>query len=220
MIKVKKMEIIDMELDKYYAKEYYLYYITKKDQDDITMGLIYKNVDLLLENILDRFTYKDNKKLLNSKDLLYFDNVFKNAISILNNKTKDGDTLLHNMVFFGSYEIVNLLLKYGAKINIEDNDKQIPLHRSIFLSDMKIFKLLIDNSINLKNDINHQDKDGNTPLHLAIIIKNYSIINNLLKFGADPYILNYANIIPLELAKSDNKEFDNDIIQIFKKYNK
>ena len=220
MSKSNKNDIIDMDLEDYYTKEHYLYYISKKDKENIINSLLYKNVDLILDTILDKFNYKNTKSILNKEDIIYFESIFKNSKEILNNKTKDGDTLLHNMVFFGCYELVNLLLKYGAKINIEDIDNQIPLHRSIFLSDIKVFNLLIKCSEDLKRELNHQDKDGNTPLHLAIIIKNYMIIKNLLKNGADPYVLNKADIIPLDLAKDKNKQFDDNIIKIFKKYTK
>jgi ankyrin repeat protein len=210
--------IIDMELEDYYTKEHNLYYITKKDKENIINSLLYKNVDLILDTILDKFNYKNTKNIINKDDINYFENILKNCKEIINNKTKDGDTLLHNMVFFGCYDMVYLLIKYGAKIDIVDTDNQIPLHRSIFLSDLNVFDLLIKNSSDLKKELNHQDKDGNTVLHLAIIIKNYMIIKNLLKNGADPYILNNANIIPIDLAKDKNKKFDEYIIKIFKKY--
>ena len=215
-----KNDIIDMDLENYYTKEHSLYFITKKDKENIINSLLYKDVDLILDTILDKSNYKNTTNIINKEDIDYFDNIFKNSKEILNNKTKDGDTLLHNMVFFGCSELVNLLLKYGAKINIEDIDNQIPLHRTIFLSKVKIFNLLIKYAENLKKELNYQDKDGNTPLHLAILIKNYMIIKNLLKNGADPCILNNANIIPLDLAKNKNKEFDKNIIKIFKKYTK
>ena len=220
MSKSNKNDIIDMDLEDYYTKEHFLYYITKKDKENIINSLLYKSVDLILDTILDKFNYKNPKNMLDKKDINYFENIFKNSKSIINNKTKDGDTLLHNMVFFGCYEIVELLLKNGAHIDAEDTDKQIPLHRSIFLSDVRIFYLLLKNSNHTLEELNHQDKDGNTPLHLAILIKNYMIIKNLLKSGADPYILNTANIIPLDLAKDKNTDFDKNIIRIFKKYAK
>jgi ankyrin repeat protein len=206
---------INMELEKYYYNDN-LFILKEKDKDKIINELLYNNVDLILDTILEKINQKN--KNINQKDILYFDDLFSNAKNILNNKTKDGDTLLHNMVFFGCYDIVKLLLKYGAKINLEDYDKQIPLHRTIFLSNIKIFNLLIKKSDNLQQEINHKDKDGNTPLHLAILIKNYLIIQNLLINGADPYIMNNADLVAIDLAKNKNKTFDEKIIQIFKKY--
>jgi ankyrin repeat protein len=206
---------INMELEKYYYNDN-LFILKEKDKDKIINELLYNNVDLILDTILEKINQKN--KNINQKDILYFDDLFSNAKNILNNKTKDGDTLLHNMVFFGCYDIVKLLLKYGAKINLEDYDKQIPLHRTIFLSNIKIFNLLIKKSDNLQQEINHKDKDGNTPLHLAILIKNYLIIQNLLINGADPYIMNNAELVAIDLAKNKNKTFDEKIIQIFKKY--
>jgi len=210
-------DFINMDLEYFYLNNK-SYNITKVDRDNIINSFLYKNVDLILDKILDKINLKHPTKTISKEDIIYFDNLFKNSKDILNNKTKEGDTLLHNMVFFGCYEVVKLLIKYGCQVNIEDVDKQIPLHRSIFLSNIKILKLLLKSSKNINNDINHKDKDGNTPLHLSILIKNYLIIDNLLKFGADPYILNDANLVPLDLAKDKNKNFDINIIQIFKKY--
>ncbi len=210
-------DIINTELDNYFTNDT-SYKITKNDRENIVNNLLYKNVDLILEKILDNITYKNSKNMLTKKNTDYFDNLFKNCKNIINNKTKEGDTLLHNMVFFGCYDIVKLLLKHGAKVDIEDTDKQLPIHRSIFLSDIKIFNLLIKFSKNINVEINYKDKDGNTPLHLAILIKNYLIIKNLLINNADPYILNNANIVPLDLAKDKNKKFDENIIQIFKDF--
>jgi ankyrin repeat protein len=173
---------------------------------------------MVLDLILNKINNKKSKKSLTKRDFLYFDNLFKNCTEIINNKSKEGDTLLHSMVFFNCYDLVYLLLKNGAVTNVTDIDNQIPLYRTIFLSDKKILKLLLKKSNNLKNEINYQDKDGNTPLHLAVLIKNYTIINLLLKYGADPYIMNNANIIPLDLAKDSNKNFDIKIIEIFKNY--
>ncbi len=208
---------INMELEKYYYNDN-SFILQKKDKDKITNELLYNNIDLILDTILEKINQKNTKKNINSKDIMYFDNLFLNAKKIINNKTKDGDTLLHNMVFFGCYDIIKLLLKYGVHINLEDSDKQLPLHRTIFLSNVKIFDLLIKNSTNLKEEINHKDKDGNTPLHLAILIKNYVIIKSLLINGADPYIMNNADLVAIDLAKDKNKKFDEKIIQIFKKY--
>jgi ankyrin repeat protein len=208
---------INMDLEQYYSDSD-SFILNNKDKEDIINELLYNNVDLILDTILEKINPKSTKKNISTKDIKYFDNLFMKAKNILNNKTKDGDTLLHNMVFFGCYDIVKLLIKHNAIINLEDSDKQLPLHRSIFLSNIKVFNLLINNMNNLKEQINHKDKDGNTPLHLAILIKNYLIIKNLLINGADPYIMNNADLVAIDLATDKNKNFDEKIIQIFKKH--
>ncbi len=208
---------INMDLEQYYSDSD-SFILNNKDKEDIVNELLYNNIDLILDTILEKINHKNTKNNINTKDIKYFDNLFMKAKNILNNKTKDGDTLLHNMVFFGCYDIVKLLIKHNVNINLEDSDKQLPLHRSIFLSDIKIFDLLVKNIDNLKEKINHKDKDGNTPLHLAILIKNYLIIKNLLINGADPYIMNNAELVAIDLAVDKNKNFDEKIIQIFKKH--
>ena len=122
------------------------------------------------------------------------------------------------MVFFGCYDIAKLLIEYGAMVNMEDIDKQLPIHRTIFSADNKIFNLLVKYSMNVDEMINYKDKDGNTPLHLAILIKNYNIIKSLINIGASPYIMNNMNMVALDLAMNKNKEFDEIIIKIFQQY--
>ena len=208
------MDFINLDLDDYYTNVINPIKITEEDRNNIINGLLKTNIDMILEHILNKINYKKPLKSLSKKDFIFYDDLFRNSKDILNNKTKDGDTLLHNMVFFNCYDIARLLIKNGANVDSEDIDNQIPLHRTIFLSDNKILKLLIKKSSN----INYQDKDGNTPLHLAVLIKNYNIIHNLLKYGADPYIMNNAEIIPLDLAKDNSKNFDSKILEIFKNY--
>lgn len=212
------MDFINLDLDNYYNKNSKKYKLNNNDRNDIINGLLKMKIDMLLDLILNKINHKKLKKSLTKNDFLYFDDLFKNSKDIINNKTKEGDTLLHSMVFFNCYDLVYLLIKNGAKLDIEDLDKQIPLHRTIFLSDENILKLLLRKPNDTNKYLNHKDKDGNTPLHLAVLIKNYSIINLLLKYGADPYVINNANIIPLELAKNNAKEFDLKILAIFKKY--
>ncbi len=212
-----KLDFINLDLDNYYIEDYNKNKITSEDRENIIDNLLITNIDMILDVVLTKIHQYKSKKTISKKDFLYFDKLFKNSKEILNNLTKEGDTLLHCMVFFNCYDLVYLLIKNGAKIDIEDLDKQIPLHRTIFLSDNKILKLLIKKATDVSSYINYKDKDGNTPLHLAIIIKNYNIIHNLLKLGADPYIMNNAQLIPLDLAK-ENKDFDLKIIQIFKNF--
>jgi ankyrin repeat protein len=212
------MDLINLDLDNYYIKDYKKFKLSNDDRNNIINGLLKTNIDMILDLILNKINHRKPKKSLTKSDFLYFDDLFKNSKDIINNRTKEGDTLLHSMVFFNCYDLVYLLIKNGAKLDMEDLDKQIPLHRTIFLSDDKILKLLLKKSNNINNDLNYKDKDGNTPLHLAVLIKNYNIINILLKYGADPYIMNNAEIIPLDLAKDNTKDFDLRIIQIFKKY--
>ena len=45
---------------------------------------------------------------------------------MLNEVSNDGNTALHIAAFYGHYDVVKLLLNYGAKINIKNNSGKLP----------------------------------------------------------------------------------------------
>ena len=45
---------------------------------------------------------------------------------LLNEVSNDGNTALHIAAFYGHYDVVKLLLNYGAKINIKNNSGKLP----------------------------------------------------------------------------------------------
>jgi len=60
----------------------------------------------------------------------------------------------------------------------------------------------------LENDINHQDLKGNTLLHLVLEhFPESCFIEMLIFMGANPYLANKSNIIPLSLLSEQQKEY-------------
>ena len=218
MLISNKYDLINMELDEYYINNK-IYLLTKKDRNNIIANKIINNIDSILELILEKINYKTDSNILSKKDIIFIEKILNKSKDILNNKTKEGETLLHAMVFFNCYDIVEILLKLGVNILSVDSDKQNCFHRCIFLSNDKIFKLLVNNTKD-KNEVNAKDKDGNTPLHLAIIIKNYIIIKALVKEGGNILIENNEKLTPTDLALNSDNILDKEIELIFKKYRK
>ncbi len=72
-------------------------------------------------------------------------------------------TPLHNYVTTPHPEIVEFLIKQGAKIDIIDRDGNAPLHTAMLGGEIETLKLLLDNSA----DINARNKLGKTPLSEA-----------------------------------------------------
>lgn len=92
----------------------------------------------------------------------------------VNLKNKQGDTILHNVLNFAvdihnEYSYLNELLtliKKGADINAENNDKETPLH--VVFRDRCPIKNVVNFLISNGAHINSKSNEGKTPLHLAI----------------------------------------------------
>jgi ankyrin repeat protein len=127
---------------------------------------------------------------------------------VVNNRKKTGESPLHLACNFQLTDIVELLIKHHADINVQDYDHEFtPLHYSITLNNNKISRLLIQAGA----DVNIQDFLGNTAVHYAIIEDNYEILMHILtsKFTRHKVNLNNFNIdsnlpIHLMLEKKEN----------------
>ncbi|MCA7010761.1 ankyrin repeat domain-containing protein [Wolbachia endosymbiont of Tribolium confusum] len=72
------------------------------------------------------------------------------------------DTCLHAAVRKNHLKIVELLVKYHADINVQNEQGNTPMHLAISFQHTQIIKLLYDNNA----DINIKNKEGKTPLDL------------------------------------------------------
>ncbi|AAR83496.1 CNPV150 ankyrin repeat protein [Canarypox virus] len=81
------------------------------------------------------------------------------------------DNQIHN-------EIVDILLRNGADLNITNNYHFTPLHEAVFTSHWLTVKKLIYHGAN----INAKDETGKTPLHYS---RNKQITKLLIQHGAD-----------------------------------
>jgi len=81
-----------------------------------------------------------------------------------------GFTPLHYAVRSSSIEIIELLLKSGAKTDLQTNGgKSTALHRACLKGRPEVVQILID----FKCDPNIVDEDGRTALHLCFIDSNH-----------------------------------------------
>ncbi len=78
-------------------------------------------------------------------------------------------------------EIVELLIAYGADVNLKDNDGQTPPHWATKHGYQEIVELLIARGA----DVNLKDNDGQTPLHWATKHAYQEIVELLIAHGAD-----------------------------------
>jgi ankyrin repeat protein len=101
-----------------------------------------------------------------------------------------------------TFKTVKLLLDYGAKVNVLNQDKNTPLHLAV-RHNIDTFKLLLDNGA----FVNAKNKNGNTPLHIAVFhIQDYAVKDNiklLLERGANMKIRNIGHSTAYDYCRTE-----------------
>lgn len=93
-----------------------------------------------------------------------------------------GKTPIFHCSFNYSVELLTLLVKYGADINIRDKYKNTLLHDDYINCSDERFEEFLKALINIGFDINSKNTTGLTPLDYC---ENEKIKNILLKYGAN-----------------------------------
>ncbi|NXG97584.1 ANKR6 protein, partial [Loxia leucoptera] len=110
--------------------------------------------------------------------------------------TKHGRTPLHLAAYKGHLHVVQVLLKAGCDLDIQDDGDQTALHRAAVVGNTNIIATLIQEGCAL----DRQDKDGNTALHEACWHGFSQSAKVLVKAGANVLAKNKAGNTPLHLA--------------------
>lgn len=138
------------------------------------------------KNINPRDVYKEKLKEIENK-----------AYKGINEKNKDGETILYLAVRYGSTEKVKELIERGADINIGDNRGKKVLHYAAVLKKIKKVKILIEKGANVNATCNNKE----TPLHLACLAGAIDVVKVLIKAGADINAVNILGESPLYYVK-------------------
>jgi ankyrin repeat protein len=103
----------------------------------------------------------------------------------------DPNTLLHSAAFGGQNDIVDLLIKNGADVNLKDDNAEFtPIFYAIINNHEEIIDKLIRNGA----ELNIKDKNGDSPLDVAKAIGNDRVISKLTDLGAKTTLGPEANI--------------------------
>ncbi|XP_078225935.1 ankyrin repeat domain-containing protein 6 isoform X21 [Callithrix jacchus] len=114
--------------------------------------------------------------------------------------TKHGRTPLHLAANKGHLPVVQILLKAGCDLDVQDDGDQTALHRATVVGNTEIISALIREGCAL----DRQDKAGDTALHVAAALNHKKVAKILLEAGADTTIVNNAGQTPLETARYHN----------------
>jgi hypothetical protein len=107
-----------------------------------------------------RTPFDFNEEYLES---LSFDKFLERTTRYLNLGDRDGQTALHLAASKGHYDVLDLLVGFGADVNAVSNDGRTPLHVAAAAGDDAIVALLVLKGANAAA----RDKEGKTPLDLA-----------------------------------------------------
>ncbi|XP_009280212.1 PREDICTED: ankyrin repeat domain-containing protein 6 isoform X4 [Aptenodytes forsteri] len=114
--------------------------------------------------------------------------------------TKHGRTPLHLAAHRGHLHVVQVLLKAGCDLDIQDDGDQTALHRAAVVGNTDVIATLIQEGCAL----DRQDKAGNTPLHLACQNSHSQSTRVLLLGGSRADLKNNAGDTCLHVAARYN----------------
>eukprot|EP01038_Epipyxis_sp_PR26KG_P009180 gene9180-12379_t len=112
--------------------------------------------------------------------------------------SKEGQTAL---MATKNKDIAELLIKYGANVNMQDDDGVTPLFYAAGYDSGDIAELLLKYGAN----INHQDKFGETALFLAIMQGYIGVVKTLLAYDASIHIKDKEGYSPLFVALRNDR---------------
>ena len=122
----------------------------------------YTALDLLHEREAARKEAYNSIKQINRRKMAEY---FKRWPDIVTYKYKGGMELIHIAAYYGLYETVELLLQWGADINVKDDKGNTPFHYAIIGDDYDCIQYFIDHGAELHalNNDNKQPFDYYLP---------------------------------------------------------
>ena len=117
-------------------------------------------------------------------------------------------TPLHIAVLAGKVEVSQLLIENPINLDIRDTEDWTLLHMAAYKGLFEVSRVLLERHDTVKACLNMQNKKGRTALHLASRHHHSSIVELLLKFGADVKTQDDDNMTALHLALKGPSQFD------------
>ena len=141
----------------------------------------------LLEDLVDQQIHIDiNPQELvsvaidnNNVDLL--ERVLAYPAVNVNYQDNMGRTALHSAVELKNMACVKLLLARAANTELKDWRDSSVLHCAAKIGDLEIFRLLLDESVEISEALNTQDHSGHNVLHLSFLHKRYHLVTFIAK---------------------------------------
>lgn len=174
------------------------HYAGKQEKKSLSMKKCAQNL-LLLKN--------SNVQEQTEWHLIFHEKSLENLCSksydpnTINQKDDDGNTPMHIAVKNRREDIVKLLMKNDADVNLFDNNNLTPLMLAIETCNLRMTKLLLDNK---SVDVNLSKSDGERALSLAVRKKNIGILKKLIGRKAEINFCNKVGETPYTISKTIN----------------
>lgn len=135
--------------------------------------------------------------------------------SALEKFSSDGFTPLGLASFFGSLDVMRLLLENGASPDLASNNrmKVAPIHSAVAHRDHKRAFEMTSELVKHDVKVNVAQEGGWTPLHQAAVHGQTDILELLLKNGADTNAVSEDGKTPLQMAVDANCKESIEILQ-------
>ena len=122
-----------------------------------------------------------------------FKDVLDQPVFAFNNRSDQGQTLLHCAAVLDRVALARALITAGADLNARDAIGRTPLHRAAYHQAPDVLELLI----NAGADLQAADYDGATPLHLAVLSSFVPGLKLLTAAGTNLNIADKEGALPL-----------------------
>ncbi|GFF57779.1 putative ankyrin repeat protein RF_0381 [Aspergillus lentulus] len=109
-----------------------------------------------------------------------------------------GDVPLHIAAQMGKTDLVQLLLLYGADVNVRDGQHATPLHLACVNGQLGAVELLLNSG----TDVNAATLLRETPLHQCMHYGSLPLLELLLDAGANTNVLDENGVSPLHIGIS------------------
>lgn len=146
----------------------------------------------LLLNTADMDLHTDDPEGRNFRDVAQW----LVSTNFVNQKAKDGKTLLFVASSRGNLELCKFLVSNGVNVNEMDVRKKRPLHCACEHGNLGVVKYLVEN----KAEINAVNSKGITALHFAVLKNHTEIVRYMIEHNANPNLRDCNGFTPLFLA--------------------
>ena len=132
--------------------------------------------------------YKNIPRAAQANDVAKIRSLLDDGYSPNQTDENGGTTGMHVAATTGNLQIMAILYKAGANINVHDNVGNTPLDYAAEHDRLDAAKLLME----MKANINDQNKSGMTPLMFAARTGDVELVHLMLEDGANPSVLDYT----------------------------